>query len=269
MSTPTEPISGRVYPPIALTAKPGQQVFQNPPFHPNILNVAGGNTNILPSSNAGTVYVGPTANPSPFGNFQRGKVTSGGSVPGSTPGPTFACNFLYNPSTIYENRAIDLSGITLPAWQRNAGDPLQFATGLATNISFDLLFDRTFDLWDKSYKETTAGVYGVRADIEALYNVCGINQPTTTTATTTAGGVQGPVANQSYSNITVQGPMLQNPMNLFFAPNNRGALAYYGFINSLAISWSHFSSSMTPMRCTASIQFTALPTIASNYTSLT
>lgn len=268
MTTPIEPISGTAYPSLVVGGKPGKQVFQNPPFDPRILNIAGGNQTVAPPSNAGTVYIGPTANPSPYGTLQRGRLVSGGTIAGGTPGPTFIVNFLYNPSTIYESRSIDLNNAPLPANQRNPDDPSTWQTPLNTTVSFSLLFDRTFELWDKSYKQTIQGLYGCRADVEALYNLTGINQPSvgTPTSTTTPTTGNNTASNPSNYNVTLQGSMISNPVNLYFSPNNKGGLAYFGYLSSMSITWTHFSSAMTPQRCEVDLTLTAYPTTSASYT---
>lgn len=256
MATPIEPISGSVYP--ALSGKPGANLSSNPPFHPHILNVGGGNTSVNPKMNNGYGY-------NSGGNLQRGKMVGGaGAYYGVPSNISYVVNFLYNPSTIYESRAIDLNSGILPSSARNINDTGQYATGLSTNISFSLLFDRTYELWDKSYQGTIAGQYGARADVEALYNLVGINTSVASTQTVVTPQ-QGGSSTQK-TNVTIQGPMIVSPCNLYFGANSPGALSFYGFISEMDITWSHFSAAMVPVRCEVDISFTVLPTVASNYT---
>lgn len=267
MSTPINaPISGTAYP--TLSGKPGVTTFSNPPFHPNILNIGSNSTQGLSS-----IYDVPTP-PSSIklgkgfnsgGNLQRGRLitdptqnTINGTVSGNV---IYQVNFLYNPSTINEARAVDLNSGTLPSAYRVIGDPTQYLTGLNTTISFSLLFDRTFELWDSSYANTDQGNYGVRVDVEALYNLLGINYGTSTAAIT--GGVVSPTGGNQASNVTVQGPMTIAPCHLYFGGTNQWSLNYYGFVSSFNVTWTHFTSTMVPQRCAVDITFTALPTTTS------
>jgi hypothetical protein len=150
---PSEPISGTVFP--LIKGKPGIFVFENPPFHPNILNVGGANKATNPTLNS-------DFNPG-GGSFHRGLIMAGAGVVKGFGGNTqYKVNFLYNPSTIQETRSLDLNNGVLPAYARNPDDPGTYATSLNTTVSFSLLFDRTYELWDKSYQSTIGGAYGVR-----------------------------------------------------------------------------------------------------------
>lgn len=256
MSIPTEPISGSAYPP--LSGKPGFTTYQNPPFHPNILNIGGANTAINPKA---SVHGGDNFK----GQLQRGRLVGGaGAYFGSSTNISYIVNFLYNPASIYESRGIDMNNAVLPSTAKNYGDPGQYATGLNTAINFSLLFDRTFELWDSSYSSSLAGIYGCRADVEALFNLCGVNQVTQTTASIPSVAKGGSVSEKL--SVVVQGPMVVSPCNLYFGSSGIGPLSYYGFVSEMDVTWTHFTSSMIPARCTVDISFTALPTSTSNYT---
>ncbi|HEY1645120.1 MAG TPA: hypothetical protein VGF75_01905 [Candidatus Saccharimonadales bacterium] len=252
--TISEPIAGGVFYP-TLSGKPGVATYQNPPFHPNILNIGGKNEAVRPPT-SDKIYA-------PNGSLQRGRIVGGlGAYNGGAPNTTFIVNFLYNPSTISESRGIDLNNGVLPSTSRNIGDPGQYATGLSTAVSFSLLFDRTFELWDSSYINTQAGTYGCRVDVEALYNLVGINQLVANVPT-----VVIPKPGQTgKQNIVTQGPMLMAPCNVYFGPNGNGALSYYGYISEMDITWSHFAQTMVPARVEVDLTLTVLPNTTSNYT---
>jgi len=253
MAVSTEPISGGVFYP-TLSGKPGSITYQNPPFHKNILNIGGNNTAVRPP-------ISDKAGFNPGGNLQRGMLVTGPGVSQANSSNTYIVNFLYNPATISESRGIDLNNGVLPSSYRNIGDPGQYITGLSTSISFTLLFDRTFEVWDSAYIGTQAGTYGCRVDIEAFYNLLGINQLKANVPT-----VVVPKPGQTgKQNVVTQGPMLMAPCNLYFGAQNTGALSYYGFVQEIDITWSHFTQTMTPVRAEVDVAFTALPTTASNY----
>lgn len=262
-STPINaPISGTPYP--TLSGTPGSTIFSNPPFHPNILNInssykAGNNDSVNPPLGTGFGY-------NSGGNLQRGRLltdpTSNIYNGNSLGNVQFQVNFLYNPSTINESRGVDLNSGVVPSQYRAIGDPTQYATGLNTTVGFSLLFDRTFELWDRSYANTDSGKYGVRADVEALYNLVGINTGASTASIT--GGVVSPTGGSQSSNVTVQGTMTVAPCHLYFGATNQWSLNYFGFISSFNVTWTHFTSAMVPQRCAIDIQFTVLPTTTSS-----
>lgn len=259
MTLPIEPISGTVYP--TISGKPGITTFQNPPFHPNILNIGGANKTINPPFTDSRQ--GPTSSTS---GFQRGLFTAGaGAVPGITGNVQYQINFLYNPATIYESRTLDINNQALPQYARNPDDPGSYATGLNSTVSFSLLFDRTFELWDSNYVDTLPGVYGVRVDVEAFYNLLGINylQPQTSTF---VGPVAPPETNTGRATNVVQNTMMLVPCNLYFGSNSRGALSYFGFISEVDITYSHFAADMTPSRCEVDVTFTCMPKLTSSTT---
>lgn len=248
MVTPIEPISGVVYPnasvsPTVLKGKPGITTFSNPAFDSRILAVGGANRSVNPSLSQDYNSQGKS--------LHRGMMVSGSGInPSNTSNIQYTVNFLYNPSTINDSRSLDLNNtMTLPAYARDQQDPGQYAVGMNAAISFSLLFDRTYELWDKSYAGTLQGIYGVRGDVEAFFNLVGINQPVV--QTTLLGG--------SNNSIIVQGPMQMNPTMLYFGTHSRGALTYYGYINALSIDYTHFSAKMVPQRCGISVQFILLP----------
>lgn len=243
---PSEPISGLPYP--VIKGKPGVTVFQNPPFHPNVLNVGGANKATRPAS-ANDFSQGS-------GSFHRGMIAAGaGIVPGAKGNVQFKINFLYNPSTISESRSIDLNNGVLPAYARNPDDPGSYATNLNTTVSFSLLFDRTFEMWDSSYLNTLAGNYGVRVDVEAFYNLLGIN-----TFDTTSSEVRNTSGGRSTQ--VVQGPMTFTPAYLYFGNNSDNALEYFGYISSVGITYTHFTAKMVPVRCAVDVGFTVLSKIS-------
>lgn len=254
-----EPISGTAYYP-TLSGKPGTTVFSNPPFHPNILNIGGGNRSVNPLMSNGQGY-------NSGGNLQRGKLVGGkGAYYGvGQTNTSYVVNFLYNPASISETRAFATGQAPLPAAYRNQGDPGQYVSAMNSAISFALLFDRTYEMWDRSYQGTLAGKYGVRVDIEALYNLTQINQLVPHTTNSITVGSPGNSTSTS-NNVVVQGPMQMAPCNLYFGANAQGSLSYYGYISEMDITWTHFTAAMVPVRATVNLSFLPLPNTTSNYT---
>lgn len=248
---PTEPISGQVFP--VIKGKPGNIVFQNPPFHPNVLAVGGANKAINPAGRKDDYNPGAGTK-----NFHRGLLMAGAGVVDSWKGPyQYKVNFLYNPNSIRETRSLDMNNGQLPAYARSTDDPTTYATALNTTVSFSLLFDRTYEMWDRSYQNTIAGVFGVRADVEAFYNLLGINQ--FVDQSVTPGQVTPPFAINGVAKTTVQGPMQMIPSKLIFGNNSQGALSYFGYVSGFDVTYTHFTQQMVPVRCAVGVSFTTLP----------
>lgn len=248
---PTEPISGNVFP--VIKGKPGTIVFQNPPFHPNILAVGGANKTINPPGRKDDYNPGAGTK-----NFHRGVLSAGADIiDGWKDHYQYKVNFLYNPSTIQETRSLDVNNGQLPSYARSTDDPGTYATSLNTTINFSLLFDRTYELWDSKYQDSIAGVFGVRADVEAFYNLMGINYQVPQSQQ--AGIVAPPFAIDGVANTVVQGPMQFIPAKLIFGNNSLGALSYLGYVSTFDVTYTHFNQQMVPSRCAINVSFTVLP----------
>lgn len=252
---PTEPISGQLFP--ELKGKPGGRTFQNPPFHPNILNIGGANKATNPGN--WSPY-----NPGGDKNFNRGIMISGPDIiDGLTNSDTYIVNFLYNPSTIQESRGLDNNNGVLPSWARDPDDPGRYNVSLNTVINFSLLFDRTYELWDANYRNTLGGVFGVRADVEAFYNLMGINSFVSQSKSAIVGKTDLPGLPNGIADVVVQGPMQMVPTYLSFGYHSSGSLEYFGYISSFDVTYTHFTQKMVPVRCAVNISFTVTPPVQS------
>lgn len=234
----TQPISGTYQ---TYSGQPGNFVSENPPFHPNILNIPMRQVGV---TNAPTDTVLGNSNDLLYRGFLATRVQPGSST-------QYRVKFLYNPSTINENRSLDLNSEVLPTYARNPDDPGQYATGLNATVSFSLLFDRTYELWDSSYRFTDPGIYGVMVDVNAFYNMLNINQLNTLSEPYRGGSI--PVnPNQKYTTV-VQGTMSAVPLDLYFGYRSAGALKYFGYISQFDVTYTHFSQKMVPMRCAINV----------------
>ena len=220
----TLPIAGQEW---SLKAQPGYNTVENPKFDPRILN--------LPMRQAS----GATKSSTLYRGALIGRENGRGGV-------KYKVNFLYNPSTITESRSIDLNNQVLPDYQRVPGDTGDYQTTLNTTVSFALLFDRTYEVWDSKYAYSDVGIFGCSVDTNAFYNLCGINQKNK--VTNARSGIS--------STMVVQGPMAAVPVDLYFGYGSPGGLHYFGIITSLGVTYTHFSQQMVPIRCAVDIGFT-------------
>lgn len=189
--------------------------------------------------------------------------------------PIYACAFLYNPSTITVTHGLDANSTSavLPQYYRNPADTGVYYVGLASTLSFSLLFDRTYELntgipqgpdVPDPYPDnipTASGGFtqedprrlGVEVDIRALRRICGILGQTVSQSWTDDKG------QSQTKNLT--GPMMQIPSWVHFGGEaNTNSLSYFGYISGLSIDYTHFSTNMVPMRAAVAVSFTLLPT---------
>lgn len=210
-------------------------VISNPPFDDRISTLSG----------LQSVVQGPQAS-----QLARGYIVQDKGL-GKT---QYSVRFLYNPSVVQVSHSTDVAnGPVTPQNYRNPLDKGDWNVPLAATVSFNVLFDRTYELWKKSGAKNSndytegSGEAGVRVDVEALYRVVGIYQPVavqppTTSPSTTPANL--------YSNGD-PGPMPLTPVTVYFGGPT--SLSYRGYISGIDVQWTHFSQLMVPMRCTIGI----------------
>lgn len=210
-------------------------VISNPPFDERISTLSG----------LQTVIQGPRAS-----QLSRGYIIQDKGL-GLT---QYSVRFLYNPSLVAVSHQTDAANATVtPQNYRNPLDKGAWNIPLAASVSFNLLFDRTYELWSKSGARNPtdwtqgSGEAGVRVDVEALYRVVGIYQPTAVQPPTTSPNT---TPANLYSNGD-PGPMPLTPVTVYFGGPT--SLNYRGYISSLDVQWTHFSQLMVPMRCTIGV----------------
>lgn len=213
----------------------------------------------------------------------RGYITTA-----KTPAPNkhvYTLNFLYNPSVVGVNHSVDTSAnYMLPYFARKDDTAQNPLLPVNANVSFDLLFDRTYELFDSSKLGTYVNTAGVLADVTVLYSMLGIInsvnvvQPGTTglkiggggAGTTPVDAANSDVGSSNGDENGAQTPsiMLYTPVWVYFgAPTAtstdkdklQGRLSYYGVISSISITYTHFSQTMVPFRCAISVSMTLLP----------
>lgn len=169
----------------------------------------------------------------------------------------YACRFMFNPPVINVNYQVATS--QLPAGQQTV-DQLAAAAIYpgATGLSFDLMFDRTYEVAygpGQSNPQDLRKV-GVYHDIQALENVVGVRNSANYTGATvidasgkvTAGGTSDLIGN-----------MLMVPVYVLFGGGANGVgLAYVGFFTSISVQYTLFSQNMVPTRALVSLQFTQI-----------
>ncbi|MGW1180138.1 hypothetical protein [Streptomyces drozdowiczii] len=170
----------------------------------------------------------------------------------------YMLNFLYNPSQVSVNHSTDAANQVMPPYTRSDlddGVPLVAAGG---TLSFALLFDRSYEMSDPTKFTTIEGTYGVMADIHVLYNLVGINMTQEAQATD---------SDDKSTSGNVLGIMQMSPLWCRFGQArtsfkdklpNLSRMEYFGYINNLGITYTHFSQRMTPVRCAVDISMTLM-----------
>jgi hypothetical protein len=192
-----------------------------------------------------------------------GKALSRGFIIQEKPvnGVRYRCNFLYNPSVISASHSVNPAVLA----DDNAINPndvtaQDFLMPLQQTVQFDLLFDRTYELWDSSRVSGAESIFvpalGVGWDISLLYKITGISASVDVTGTgADATGNSSNSFRQGQFSFDTAGPMLYVPVYIIIGET----LNYYGVIQELDIQYTHWTQKMIPSRCQVSISLQLLP----------
>jgi hypothetical protein len=189
-------------------------------------------------------------------------------------------HFLFNPSTVSSDYNVGNASLqaammyTVPGDQGNLLAPL-----LQQTVSFQLYFDRTYEL---TYGGNFGGgpndptVIGVQADIYQFMQFSGVLASLGSQQAQQVQSAGGASAGSGTAGlVTTGGIMMMIPSYVFFGnalsqiDNGAGdvnlsalasQLGYYGFISEWSPTYTHFTSSMVPIRASISVTFTMLPT---------
>ncbi|MFH9731880.1 hypothetical protein [Streptomyces sp. NPDC017260] len=225
---------------------PGSGIWENN-FDPRIQAIP----SYLPSATAGQSY-----------ELKRGYMTT--AFPKGQSGKFYMLNFLYNPSTVNVSHSIDAANQVMPAYTRSDQDQGTPLTAAGGTLGFSLLFDRSYEMSDSSQFDTVEGTFGVMADIHVLYNLVGINSKQQVWSS-----AESPSSTASTTGGDVLGIMQMNPVWVRFGQARHSfskqlpaisRMEYFGYLNNLDISYTHFSQRMTPVRCAVSVSMQLMST---------
>jgi hypothetical protein len=167
-------------------------------------------------------------------------------------GVGYQVNFMFNPSVLDVTFTWDQSLADAAKTDQSAGSPTASTVGEG-QLSLNLLFDRTYEI--NGFKLTLAGAFGVHSDVLAFYQFLGMIDPDIS-------------ATSSWEQLYPKNQIQQQYAYLYIGDR----LKYYGYISSFAVSYTHWSYTMIPMRAAIGIAFnvvTALPTTTPTNTSTT
>lgn len=221
--------------------------YLNPPFDPRILKI-------------GAPGLGSN-------KLQRGRIVE--ATADDMTGTKHGVHFLYNPVAITATHNVSnqiVNGANLGQTGTATGQ-----MGTLVNIggtSVDLLYDRTYELWDSSKRHTLAGRFGVYADVLAYYYLLGITgSGETTNENATVANMQQALGLTDTSTHVWQSLYPQRPisgkrlMYLYIGDKMR----FYGIVTGFSVTYSHWNYAMIPSRCqvSLSLQFQEDPKTAS------
>lgn len=237
------------------TTVPGRTpIIDNGPFDKRITSIP------FMEANTWTSKDGWGSAPGPGAKLTRGFIITEQPIGGAR----YRCNFLYNPSVINLSHSIDANLATDP----NSRNPNDVTAGhllapMQQALTFTLLFDRTYEMWDPSGLYGDAAVQvplmGCAYDVLSLYKMTGIATPLSYDSSgniqTDASSMTSAFQKGMFSG-SPSGPMIQNPVYAVIG----ASLSYYGFITELDVQFTHFTQTMVPFRGQVGVTLTLLPT---------
>lgn len=200
----------------------------NPPFDPRMMTIG------PPSHNKS--------------KFRRGWIVGVGQDSNLPSRAAGRINFMYNPPALSVNHSMLKEVTTLDDFTEanSINQDLEFGNGLNIGTTgFELLFDRSYELWDRDKRHTWAGRFGCYADVLAFYQFFGITGEEFETKTIEGGAYYHRITETMWQTLYPSEFMQPKQMYVYLSDK----LRFYGYATSLDILYSHFNKSMVPVRC--------------------
>lgn len=219
------------------------QKYLNPPFDPRMLTI------------------GPPSLGSK--NLVRGRMVSADK--NAATGMKHGVHFLYNPVAITASHNTDISAVGNGHSAQYSSGSVQTQTGQVANIGsvgVDLLYDRTYELWDASQAGSMAGKFGVYADVLAFYMLLGITKTGAQTDSGLAAMLDlfqtsaGKITSSTWQSLyPTNGISPDNRMYLYMGGDavEGDKMRFYGLVSDFSVTYSHWTQKMVPVRATVSI----------------
>jgi hypothetical protein len=153
--------------------------------------------------------------------------------------PVRTVNFLFNPSVLGTQFDIDPTAVIDPTKTDQSAVGTAFVGQGSVNI--DLLFDRTYEVWDRGPTYSAAATYGVHIDVLAFYMFCGMIDITTPDV----------INSRSWESLYPRNQLTYQAAFLHIGSR----LKFFGYVQSLSVQYSHWASDMTPIRAAISVNF--------------
>lgn len=192
----------------------------------------------------------PFADPSTMGQTVR------------TGGISGRVNFLYNPSEVSVSHTANLNAASqdeVAAAQSaglSASEGVYPLASLGT-MNLSLLFDRTYEVWDKSYRNQLVGQWGAYADVLGFYKLFGM-----VTNNDLSGPMVGPVAPGDVRGQTTVFNLFPSQFlgyPIIYVYLGSASLKFHGAVTGLNITYTHWSRSMVPIRAEVDLSLMMTP----------
>lgn len=186
-----------------------------------------------------------------------------GQIRQAEPQPGFSdvarINFLFNPSQLSASYAIIGDDATAILTFPNADDVADLNTPINQTISFSLLFDRTYELYDSAYVGKDVQKYGVEVDVIAMKQIVGMTTDLQgATPQAAAGG------NTTTSTFVLSGSKdIMRFVRVFVNVGGPTSLSYYGYIQNWDVTYTHWNQWMVPSRCVINVNMMLMPSSTS------
>ena len=147
----------------------------------------------------------------------------------------YQVNFMFNPSVLGVTFTYDQS-----VADQTKTDPSITASYVGEGqISVDLLFDRTYELWERP--NNIAARFGVHADVLAFYAFLDMIPPDFNTAS-------------SWEALYPSSQIVRQDAYLYIGDR----LKYFGYITSLTVQYTHWTYDMIPSRAAINLGFNVI-----------
>lgn len=184
-------------------------------------------------------------------------------------------HFLFNPSTITTDYQANNTSLQAAQMYQIPSDQGNFIPQvLSQTVSFDLYFDRTFELnyGGNGSAINDPAVIGVQADVYQFMQFTGVTRQADQNAAQILKQA-GSAGSQVLGALRTSGLMMLIPCKVFFgnalAQMNQNAsssnfnavssqVQYYGFISAWTVNYTHFTAAMVPIRAVISVTLTML-----------
>lgn len=245
-------------------------LLQQPAFDPRIRKLAQPfGTGTTPLQRGHMSWDPNTPWPQPYGN--------GNGAGGQTWDAAPKILFLFNPSTVAASYEIsDATAQSALIYPVSSVQP-QLRVPLQQQISFTIMFDRTYEMFSAATNPNTGPTkgtadlhseamqdWGVELDILAVKQFTGMftdvyqgNNPIA--SSDGSSSADAPNVNHPFDPLGVNQGVMQLSLAYVYFGTPASGLRYYGYIDSWDVQYTHFTQQMVPMRCVVDISFTLLP----------
>lgn len=170
-------------------------------------------------------------------------------------GKKYLVHFQFNPTSFTHSASLSAQIPTAgtPDQSGQGTDWMSFIANTGQAVQFSLLFDRTYELW-QSDGQSFAGTQGVLADIKTLYAMLGMYGAGTQANDPTAIASIDPSALAQTTPLSVMTG--GDPVWVNFGST---LLSYYGIIQNVNVTFTHFTQKMIPVRAAVDIGLSVIP----------